>query len=87
VVSLEPGEGNHLAVHRNLHEAICLGAPLICDGHEGRRSLELANAMIYSSYSKSEVELPLDQAKYAALLEDLKLRSEVRVFDEKCFGR
>jgi hypothetical protein len=34
-------------------------------------SLELANAMAYSSHTCSAVDLPLDRQKYAALLEEL----------------
>ncbi len=71
-VELEPGTGDHVAVYCNFHDAILHGAPLMADGVEGRMSLELANAMIYSSYTHSEVELPLDREKYAALFEDLK---------------
>jgi predicted dehydrogenase len=73
-VEREPGAGDHLAVYRNLHAAILEGAPLAADGAEGRMSLELANAMIYSSYTGSQVELPLDRREYAALLEELRAR-------------
>jgi predicted dehydrogenase len=76
-VSLEAGEEGHLAVYRNLHEAVLLGTPLVCNGTGGRGSLELANAMIYSSHAGREVELPLDRKAYAALLEELKLGSRV----------
>ncbi len=71
-VQVEEGAGNHLAVYQNLHEAILEGASLLTDGYAGRMSLELTNAMIYSSYTRSEVKLPLDREKYRALLEDLK---------------
>jgi predicted dehydrogenase len=71
-VELGPGAGNHLAIYRNLHEAILQGTPLIADGVAGRMSLELANAMIYSSYTRREVELPLDRRAYSALFEELK---------------
>ena len=35
-------------------------------------SLELANAIIYSSYTNQVVELPLDRAAYGALLAQLQ---------------
>ena len=73
-VELEPGAGDHVAVYRNFHEAILHGAPLAADGAEGRMSLELANAMTYSSFTRCAVELPLDRQKYAALLEDLRAK-------------
>lgn len=71
-VELPPGAGDHLSVYHNLHRAILSGTPLVADGVAGRMSLELANAMIYSSYMHREVELPVDRRVYAALLEDLK---------------
>ena len=67
-----PGTGDHEAVYRNFHQAIYEGTPLMADGAEARMSLELANAMIYSSFAHREVELPLDRGAYAALLDDLK---------------
>ena len=71
-VALEPASGDHAAVYRNLHEAILNGVPLVCDGVEGRKSLEIANAMILSSHARREVTLPIDRQEYAALLSDLK---------------
>jgi hypothetical protein len=35
-------------------------------------SLELANAMIYSSYTGQVIPFPLDRRSYAALLEGLR---------------
>ncbi len=35
-------------------------------------SLELANALIYSNYTHSEVILPLDRQRYTRLLENLR---------------
>lgn len=74
-VELEAGSGDHLAVYQNLHQAILSGVPLTCDGAEGRKSLELANAMTLSSYTGSAIPLPLDRQKYAALLADLQAKS------------
>ena len=71
-VELAAGRGDHLAVYRNFHAAILEGAPLMADGASARMSLELANAMIYSSYTHGEVKLPLERQKYANLLADLK---------------
>lgn len=64
-----PGSGDHAAIYANLASAITDGSPLIADGSQGRLSLELANAMIYSSDTGQAVTLPLDRAAYAALLE------------------
>lgn len=68
-----PGDaGAHLAVHRDLYRAIVEGGQPRCDGREGAKSLELANAIILSSFEERPVNLPLDRAAYAALLADLR---------------
>lgn len=64
----------HTAVYRNLYDAILHGAPLRCDGRQGRHSLELANAMIYSSQTNAPVEMPLDRDGYERLLTKLQKR-------------
>jgi predicted dehydrogenase len=71
-VELPPGEADHAAVYRDLHAAILEGAPLRSDGAQGRLSLELANAITLSSQRGVAVDLPLDRAAYAALLEELR---------------
>jgi predicted dehydrogenase len=70
--SLPEGKGDHVAVYKHFHDAILKGQPLLISGEEARKSLELANAMIYSSYTNQPVELPLDAVPYSELLEDLK---------------
>jgi predicted dehydrogenase len=60
----EAGEGNHLDIYRNFHDAILNGVPLVADGVEGLMSLELANAMIQSGQTSKPVSLPVDRAGY-----------------------
>jgi UDP-N-acetyl-2-amino-2-deoxyglucuronate dehydrogenase len=70
-----PGDGGgHLAVYRDLATAIAMGGQPRADGAEGRQSLELANAIIFSSYAERAVDLPLDRAAYDALLAELQAR-------------
>src|SRR5262249_21221232 len=68
-----PGDGGgHLAVHRDLAAAIVSrGRPRV-DGTEGRQLLELANAIILSSFAERALALPLDRAEYDALLAKLR---------------
>ena len=67
-----PGSGDHAAIYANFLDAIQHGAQLVADGEEGRLSLELANALIYSSHTDQHVSLPLDRAAYGALLDELR---------------
>jgi predicted dehydrogenase len=71
-VPLESGSGDHAAIYANFLDAITNGAPLVADGAQGRMSLELANALIYSSATSTQVPLPLDRAAYADRLDRLR---------------
>jgi UDP-N-acetyl-2-amino-2-deoxyglucuronate dehydrogenase len=68
-----PGDGGgHLAVYRDLQEAIVEGRQPRCNGRDGRMSLEVASAIIFSSHRDRPVTLPLDRAAYSALLAELR---------------
>lgn len=75
VTIYDPG-GNrssyHELIYRDLHAAIVDGSPLGVDGRQGCVSLEIANAMIYSSHTNRIVELPLNRRAYGRLLENLR---------------
>ena len=62
--------GHHVEIMQNFINAIREGVPLIAPAEEGIRSVELANAMLYSSDTKQTIELPLDSATYAAWLQE-----------------
>jgi len=71
-LKLDSGGGTHIEVYRDFHQALLNGTPLQSSGRDGRLSLELANALIYSSFTHKEVELPLDRQQYEALLARLR---------------
>jgi predicted dehydrogenase len=56
--------GQHVAVLQNFIDAILDGQPLIAPASEGLQSVELANAILFSSALNQTVELPLDAAAY-----------------------
>jgi predicted dehydrogenase len=58
----------HFGVLRNFTEAILDGAPLFSPAADGLQSLELANAMLLSTWTDRTVELPISAARYAKLL-------------------
>lgn len=64
--------GGHQAVYRDFQAAIRDGRQPRSNGREGLMSLELANAIILSSYADQSVKLPLDRVAYAALLADIQ---------------
>ncbi len=61
----------HLCATRNFFNAILHGEPLIAPAAEGLGSLELANAILYSSLLGQTIELPLDGAAYESKLREL----------------
>jgi len=60
--------GQHNEVLQNFADAIFDGRPLIAPAAEGLRSVELANAMLFSTWLDRTVELPLDGVAFGAIL-------------------
>ncbi len=67
----------HATMVQNFVNAILDGEPLIAPGGEGIHSVELANAMVYSSLLGQTVELPLDGAAWEKTLNRLIAESKV----------
>ncbi|MFW6304010.1 MAG: Gfo/Idh/MocA family protein, partial [Candidatus Sumerlaeota bacterium] len=61
----------HVGILRNYIDAILDGADLIAPAAEGIRSVELSNAMLYSSMTGKPVDMPLDGEAYEKLLKKL----------------
>jgi UDP-N-acetyl-2-amino-2-deoxyglucuronate dehydrogenase len=71
-------QGNHYAVYRDLEEAITTGRQPRCNGREGLMSLELANAITYSSLTGQPAVFPLERRAYSKLLNTLRTESGAR---------
>ena len=63
--------GGHVAVYRDVVNAIRTGGMPRSDVRQATMSLELANAILYSGLTQQPVTLPLDRAAYHNLLGDL----------------
>ncbi|VGO19288.1 Gfo/Idh/MocA family protein [Pontiella sulfatireligans] len=68
----------HAAILNNFVKATRGEAELIAPAVEGLRSLELAGAMIYSSWINDAVELPLDSEAYEAAINEKIAQSKPR---------
>lgn len=68
----------HKEVLRRFGEAILNGGELVAHGEEGLNSVELANAMLYSSMKNQEVNFPLDGDAFEEMLMDLIKNSTFR---------
>lgn len=63
--------GQHREILHNFADAIAGKAALIAPAREGIHSVELANAMLYSSLQGTPVHLPIDGAAFETALKDL----------------
>jgi predicted dehydrogenase len=70
-IPFENAKDPHSILLQNFTDAILDGAPLLVPGAEGIHSVELANAMLYSSLQAQTVELPLDAGAFERKLEEL----------------
>jgi len=68
---IEGQGGQHLEILENFADAILRDAELIAPAEEGIHSVELANAILYSSLLGEPVELPLDAAAFEQRLLEL----------------
>jgi predicted dehydrogenase len=69
-IEIPSGGGNeqHLGILKNFANAILHDEALLAPASEGVHSVELANAMLYSAFEQTTVELPMDAASYEAVL-------------------
>ena len=68
-IPVEPGASSHMEVLQNFANAIRHGEALIAPAAEGMRSIELANAILLSTWKNRTVDLPMDSAEYEAELQ------------------
>jgi predicted dehydrogenase len=59
----------HVGILQNFVDAIIDGTPLLAPATEGIHSVELANAMLLSSFENETVLLPLNAARYESFLQ------------------
>ncbi|HEX2749818.1 MAG TPA: Gfo/Idh/MocA family oxidoreductase, partial [Verrucomicrobiales bacterium] len=69
-VPVDTGGATHNEVLQNFANAILYGEELIAPAAEGIRSIELANAILLSTWKKGPITLPMNSAEYAAALQD-----------------
>ena len=67
--------GQHAEIMRNFAATVAGKEKLIAPAEEGIFSVELANAMLFSSGMNKEVQLPLDGAEYELFLKELGEKS------------
>ncbi len=68
VIRMRDHGGQHIEVLQNFSDAIRLGSPLIAPAAEGIHSVELANAMLLSTWQDRTVDLPLCASEFETAL-------------------
>jgi hypothetical protein len=63
-IPAEDAGPQHTGILQNFVDAILTGAPLIAPAREGIHSVELGNAMLYSTWTGDAVKLPMDGALF-----------------------
>jgi predicted dehydrogenase len=72
IVTPLPDRGTqHLGILQNFADAILHGAALLAPASEGIHSVELANAMLLSTFTDQTITLPLDGDAYELQLDEL----------------
>ena len=64
----DAGGGQHVEILQNFTNAILKGEKLLSPAEEGTRSVELANAILLSTWQDKTIELPMSSADYERIL-------------------
>lgn len=67
--------GQHVEIMQNFVDSILDGVPLMVPAEDGIKSVELANAILFSALEDRTIELPLDSAAYEHKLNELMASS------------
>ncbi|MCW8132087.1 MAG: Gfo/Idh/MocA family oxidoreductase [Planctomycetota bacterium] len=79
-IALEPpAKKGHEAVFQDFYEAIVNKRAPKVTGEDGRNSVELANGMILSSFTKKPAKFPVSRKAYDALMKKLIAKSKKRI--------
>ena len=77
-IELDGKNPQHVGVLNAFAGAILRGEPLVANGTEGIRGLELSNAMHLSSWTDQTVTLPIDEALFLEKLNEHRKASKVK---------
>jgi predicted dehydrogenase len=77
-IPIEHRGTQHVGILTNFVDAILDGATLMAPAIEGIHSVELANAMLLSSFENETISLPMDAARYETWLQGRIAESKVK---------
>ena len=74
-IELPECESGHIAILRNMARHLLYGEEIVAPGVDGLKTVEMINALILSGRVGEPVGIPVNRARYDALLEELKASS------------
>lgn len=77
-VPFRGGGEEHRGITKNWVQAIRQSTPLLASGDEGVRGVELANAMMLSTWTDDWVDIPVDEERFYEELQKRVAQSEVK---------
>lgn len=77
-VPFRGGGEEHRGITKNWVQAIRQGTPLLASGDEGVRGVELANAMMLSTWTDDWVDIPVDEERFYEELQKRVAQSEIK---------
>jgi predicted dehydrogenase len=78
-ISTTESVNQHAIIMNNFIDAIVDDIPLIAPAQDGLASLDIANGMLQSTWTKQAIDLPLDRQRYQTLLAEKAAQSSLRV--------
>ena len=70
IVETDGKNEQHVGVLNAFAASILRNEPLIADGREGIRALQISNAMHMSAWTQKEIDIPFDEHEFKRLLDD-----------------
>ncbi|MEI6535501.1 MAG: gfo/Idh/MocA family oxidoreductase, partial [Verrucomicrobiaceae bacterium] len=67
-ISVESSGGTHNEILQNFTNAILKGEKLLSPAEEGIHGVELANAILLSTWKDATIQMPMDGAEYERIL-------------------
>ena len=64
------GAEGYQKIFQNFTDHLRYGEPLLATGEDGLRGVMIANGAYLSSWLKKKVDFPIDDERYAAMLEE-----------------
>jgi predicted dehydrogenase len=90
-IPIENANAPHTILMQNFVDAILDGVPLLVPGAEGIHSVELANAMLFSSLRGETIDLPMDGAAFekqmGRLVAESKFVKKVQAVSDEDFAK